>query len=145
MHPRTVVASLLLTCAALSACGGDAVPAAALSPASSTTSGALTPTPSPDLPPSPSASAPDAQVVDLTVRGGQVSGATGRVEVPLGGEVVLRVTSDVADEVHLHGYDESGDVVAGQPGELRFHADIPGTFEVELEEAGTLLTRLLVR
>ena len=70
---------------------------------------------------------------------------SGGVEVPLGSDVVLRVTSDVADELHLHGYDQKADLQAGVPGELRFRADIPGIFELELEQVGKKLTRLQVR
>lgn len=81
----------------------------------------------------------------LTYGAGQVSGVSGRVEVALGSDVVLRVTSDVTDELHLHGYDEKIDLVAGAPGELRFRADIPGIFELELEQTGKQLTRLQVR
>lgn len=65
-------------------------------------------------------------------------------EVTLGSEVVLRITSDVADDVHLHGYDLETEVPAGGTGELRFTADAPGVFEVEFHESGLLLLRLTV-
>ena len=71
--------------------------------------------------------------------GGQVSGDTGRVPVASGDHVTLVITSDVADEVHLHGYDLEAELSPGQPAEITFDATIPGVFEVELHEAGTLL------
>jgi len=75
---------------------------------------------------------------------GKVGGVGSRVKVALGSTVVLRVTSDVADTVHLHGYDKKLDLTAGAPGELRFQATIPGGFEVELERLGKPLTQLQI-
>lgn len=82
-------------------------------------------------------------VVEVTVSSGQVEGG-GRVPVALGDTVTIRVTSDVADRVHLHGYDVLADVGAGETAELTFTADIPGVFEVELEDAGIPLLELEV-
>jgi len=96
------------------------------------------------VPPSPSPSPDDARVVAVTVTDGEVTGDTGRVEVPLGGTVRLTVTSDVADEVHVHGVDLYADVAPGQASTVEFVADQPGVFEVELHDAGTVLTRLQV-
>jgi heme/copper-type cytochrome/quinol oxidase subunit 2 len=79
------------------------------------------------------------------VTGGRTSGDTGRVPVAAGTSVTLVITSDVADEVHVHGYDLTADLVPGQPAELSIDATIPGVFEVELHEAGTVLLSLQVR
>jgi len=82
--------------------------------------------------------------IEVTVAGGAVSGDTGRQEVAVGDTVVVRVTSDQADEVHLHGYDDTVAVAPGETAELQFLADIPGVWEIELESAGLLLTELAV-
>jgi hypothetical protein len=58
--------------------------------------------------------------------------------------VTLTITSDVADEVHLHGYDLTAALTPGTPAELAFDATIPGVFEVELHETGTVLLSLQV-
>jgi hypothetical protein len=87
---------------------------------------------------------PAGQHVEVTVEGGQVSGDTGRVPVPLGETVTLTVTSDAADEVHLHGYDRTAPLVPGQPATLTFPADVPGVFEAELHGSGTVLLSLQV-
>jgi hypothetical protein len=81
-------------------------------------------------------------VVEVT--GGEATGDTGRVPVGLGDEVTLSVTSDVADELHLHGYDLEAQLEPGQPAVLTFPADIAGVFEAELHEAGTVLLSLQV-
>ena len=87
----------------------------------------------------------DSQRIEVTVAGGKASGHTGRVSVAVGTSVTLVVTSDAADEVHVHGYDKEAELSPGQPAEIRFDATIPGVFEVELHEAGTLLCELQVQ
>ncbi len=76
--------------------------------------------------------------------GGAITGG-GRREAPLGSTVSIEVTSDVADEVHLHGYDKKVDVTPDAPATLTFTADIPGIFEVELESRAIKLIDLAVR
>jgi heme/copper-type cytochrome/quinol oxidase subunit 2 len=65
-----------------------------------------------------------------------------RYAVPLGSTVELVVASDVADEVHVHGYDRLSYVTAGATTSVRFVADLPGVFDVELEQRGLPLTQL---
>lgn len=78
-------------------------------------------------------------VVDGAPRGGIV-----RETVDKGDRVVLVVKSDVADEIHLHGYDVSRDVEAGGTVRLPFKATIPGRFEVELEARGVQIADITV-
>lgn len=83
-------------------------------------------------------------VINLTIAGGKVSGGVSRHGVTLGDEVILRVTSDVDEELHVHGYDHKVELLAGTPAELSFTADIPGVFEVELEQSGRKVAELQV-
>jgi heme/copper-type cytochrome/quinol oxidase subunit 2 len=83
--------------------------------------------------------------ISVTVRKGKVIPRTRRVKVPEGSTVRLVVTSDVADEVHVHGYDLKKDIEAGQPGVIEFTADQSGVFEVELEHKALQLTQLQVQ
>jgi hypothetical protein len=82
--------------------------------------------------------------IRITVRDGRTVGGIARPKVKKDDRVVLIVTSDVADEVHLHGYDLSRDVAPGQPARIAFRATIPGRFEVELEERGVQIAELTV-
>jgi len=79
----------------------------------------------------------------VSVEAGSVEGG-GRIPVELDAEVRLVVTADVADEVHIHGYDIFADVTPGTPATLEFVADIPGIFEVEMESSGLVLLELVV-
>jgi len=67
-----------------------------------------------------------------------------RVTVRKGDRVIISVFSDVADELHVHGYDVSRDLQRGRAVALAFTADVPGRFEVELEERGVQIAELTV-
>ena len=83
--------------------------------------------------------------IPIVVRGGKPVGGIKRATVAKDRVVVLVVRSDVADEVHLHGYNVMRDVEPGTPARLRFRATIPGQFEAELEERGLQIANITVR
>jgi heme/copper-type cytochrome/quinol oxidase subunit 2 len=134
-----VLVGLAVTAAA-TACATSA-PAAA---PGSGSSAAMSATPTSATPTSAAPASASGRRIEVEVTGDRVSGDTGRVAVPAGGQVTLAVTSDVADEVHVHGYDLTAELVPGEPEELAFTATIPGIFEVELHDAGTVLLSLQV-
>ena len=91
------------------------------------------------------APAPDGPtVVRIVVAGGIPTDGIVRKTVSKGDRVVLVVSSDVADEIHLHGYDLSRDVAAGGTARLAFVANVPGRFEIELEGRGVQIGDLTV-
>ena len=69
----------------------------------------------------------------IVVVGGKPRGGVERLSYKSGDRIQFTVTSDVADEVHVHGYDTSKDVPAGGTVRFSFPARIEGVFEVELE------------
>jgi hypothetical protein len=93
---------------------------------------------------SPQVTADGVQRIEVAYAGGAVTDGVARYAVPLGSPVELAVASDVADEVHVHGYDRRSFVTAGAGTTLRFTADLPGVFEVELEQRGAPLAELEV-
>jgi hypothetical protein len=84
-------------------------------------------------------------VMRITVVGGVPQGGIVRKTVAKGDRVVVVVKSDVADEVHIHGYDVSRDVEAGGTARLAFVAKTPGRFEIELESRGLQIGDLTVQ
>lgn len=80
----------------------------------------------------------------IAIENGEPVGGVREMEFEAGEEIAFRVESDVAEEVHVHGYDLSQDVAAGGSVEFRFPADIEGIFEVELEELGEQIAELRV-
>jgi hypothetical protein len=83
-------------------------------------------------------------LIEVTYKAGKVEGG-GRKQVAKGQTVTLRVTADIADEVHLHGYDKAVDTVVNQPVQIVFKADASGVFEVELEKKGLPLVEIEVK
>ena len=81
----------------------------------------------------------------VNVRDGAPIGGIQRLAVQQGERVRIRVTSDVADHVHVHGYDLMRDVAPGSPATIRFRATLTGRFEIELEDRGTPIAELEVR
>jgi predicted small lipoprotein YifL len=138
-HPRVRALEYALlavaTVATLTACGSD-------DPATTT------PSSSTSAPQDTGAEGPADVLVDVTVAGDQITTASDRVDVEVGQTVQMTVTSDTAQEVHVHGFDLMLDLEAGEPGTLEFEVTDdpgPGLYEVELEGPGLLLFQLEVR
>ncbi|MEY2422718.1 MAG: hypothetical protein QOI95_2785 [Acidimicrobiaceae bacterium] len=93
---------------------------------------------------SSSSTAPAGTLIEIIVAGGQAAGGVKHVDVGVGKSVTVRITSDVAEEIHIHGYDLKQDLTPGVPAEITFTADIPGVFEIELEHSGLKVAELQV-
>jgi cytoskeletal protein RodZ len=81
----------------------------------------------------------------IVVRGGGPVGGVKRLEYENGEQVRFSVSSDVADEVHVHGFDVAKDVQAGGSVRFAFRADFEGVFEVELEHRKVQIAELRVK
>ena len=109
---------------------------------------------------SPTATAPSApkpppdgsdpvRTTRIRLVGHAVEGGVKSIEVEKGERVRIVVTSDLADDIHVHGYDIEQPVGPGAPYAFTFRADIEGIFEIEshqAEHAGkdALIGRLVV-
>lgn len=123
---RKVLLPLVVLAALTAACGGQSPPADDADASAGNTS---------ETSESSTTAQPAGTVMAVTVKGGEVTNAPGAVKVKLGEPVVIKVTADASDEVHVHGYDLAKAVKPGEPLTIDFVADIPGQFEVELENA----------
>jgi hypothetical protein len=126
----------------LASCGGDDSESAGTTTETTTTSQTTTTettTMTETTPPPKGPTEIRIVVVNAAPKGGIV-----RETVEKNDRVVLIVRSDVADEIHLHGYDISRDVAPGTPARLPFKATIPGRFEVELEDRGVQIADITV-
>ena len=83
-------------------------------------------------------------ILTIVVRNGEPVGGVDELEYDAGDQVRFRVSSNRADEVHVHGYDEEEEIPAGGSATLSFPADIEGIFEVELHESETQIAELRV-
>lgn len=80
----------------------------------------------------------------IVIRNGEPVGGVEELEYSAGDQIRFTVESDVADEVHVHGYDLSQDVTAGGSVEFDFAAEIEGIFEIELEQRKVQVAELRV-
>lgn len=89
--------------------------------------------------------APESPAVPtIVIRDGEPVGGVQELEYDAGEQIRFRVESNVADEVHVHGYDVEKEVPAGGSATLSFPADIEGIFEVELHESEQQIAELRV-
>ena len=126
--PRAVAALALAVVLPLAGCAGKAPSASGTSP-SGTAAGSST----------------AAKKIVVTITHGKASGDTGRIPVTVNSHVTIQVTSDTADEVHLHGYDIEKELVPGKATTLSFVADQTGIFELELHKANVVILHLQVQ
>lgn len=115
-------------------------------------SGGATSPPDPSSAPQPAASSPataehDSPVkVDVIIAGGDVRPRAARVKVKVGQKIVFAVTSDVAEELHVHSDPaQSFKIQPGPYQEFTFTIDVPGQVEVEAEGSGISIATLVVR
>jgi hypothetical protein len=72
-------------------------------------------------------------IPNIVVKNAKPVGGVQQLKFAKGDTVQFKVTSDVADEVHVHGYNLMKDVAPGKPVTFKFKANIDGEFEAELE------------
>jgi plastocyanin len=110
--------------------GGDDEPSKA---SQTTPTTATTPTTGPDTTetqteaPAP----PKPEVTRIQIRGGEVVGGPAEIRAKNGDTVVIVVSADAPDDIHLHGYDIEKPVEPGKPATFRFKANLEGEFEIE--------------
>lgn len=83
---------------------------------------------------SPSKPAPQQGLtIDVTIANGQVTPTNATLQARVGQQITLRVTSDTADELHVHSTPDHKFEVAAAPNQtFQFSIDVPGKVDVEL-------------
>jgi hypothetical protein len=73
------------------------------------------------------------------------TGKVTKLQFEQGGTVRFRVRSEGAEEIHVHGYDVTKAIPAGnKPVTVSFPAEITGIFEIEFHGSGELIGQLRV-
>jgi hypothetical protein len=88
---------------------------------------------------------PAAAPTQIVVKNAKPVGGVKKINVSKGDPVRFTVTSDVADEIHVHGYDFHKDVKKGGSVSFDFPAKIDGVFVIELESRGEQIASLEVQ
>lgn len=133
----TLALALALTALILGACGDS-------DESGGTTDAGNTTAPKADTTAPAGEQKPESSLPTIVVRNGEPVDGVLELEYDAGDQVRFRVESDVADEVHVHGYDVEKAVPAGQAVTLSFPADIEGIFEVELHGSEQQIAELRV-
>lgn len=123
------------------ACSGGSDPSSSTTPAPSTSSAG-----SPSASGSSSEVPADAVVIDVTLKDGKVTPSGDKIKVSVGQTVLIKVTSDHDDEVHVHS--DPGveiEVKAGEPTQGSFVAQEKGSFEVESHHPHKIIAILNVQ
>jgi len=113
--------------------------------AGGSTSGGTRPSAGSASPSSVAGKSAKATDIVVSVKDGKVSPKTHRVKVAVGSSVRILVSSDVDDELHVHGYEIQREVSAGQSATMEFTADQAGVFEVGTQVSNLLLLQLQVQ
>lgn len=87
--------------------------------------------------------APQDRAFDVFIEDGEMS--PGKISVDRDDAVTLRVSTDKATELHVHGYGVERELEPGKEAVIGFEADLTGRFEIEDHETEKELGVLQVR
>jgi hypothetical protein len=77
--------------------------------------------------------APDRLLIDVTIKGGEVNPTNAQLQAKTNEPIVVKVDSDVADELHVHSTpDHTFKIEAKSGQQFQFSVDVPGKVDIEL-------------
>lgn len=124
-------------------CGGSGDNEKTGAAADSTTPSATTVSPS-DM--TNQQQAPARVLIDVTIKGGQVTPTNERLQGKVGEPIVVRVNSDAVDELHVHSNPEHSFKVEARNGQqFQFTVDVPGTVDIELHQLNRTIASVQVQ
>ncbi|WP_267307909.1 hypothetical protein [Mycobacterium barrassiae] len=91
--------------------------------------------------------APPARVVvNVMIEGGNVTPVNEQLEASVDQPIILRVNSDVADELHVHSNPEHTFKNEPKPGQsFQFSVNVPGKVDVELHQLKKTIATITVQ
>ena len=148
-----IVLVAVLAAGLVAGCGGSKSTSASSSSSGQASSSAAT---SSGAPSGTSSSAPSssgsqqppagAAVFDVTISQGQVTPTNATWQAKVGQSITIRVTSDAADELHVHSSpDHEFEVEAAANQLFTFTIDVPGSVEIELHKLDKTVATLQVQ
>ena len=77
--------------------------------------------------------APNRLLIDVTIKGGEINPTNAQLEAKTNEPIVVKVDSDVADELHVHSTPDHTFKIEAKPGQqFQFSVDVPGKVDIEL-------------
>jgi ABC-type glycerol-3-phosphate transport system substrate-binding protein len=89
---------------------------------------------------------PTRLVIDVDIKGGNVNPTNEQLQAAVKEQIVIRVNSDAADELHVHSTPEHSFNVAAKPMQsFQFTVDVPGKVDVELHKLSKTIATVAVQ
>jgi hypothetical protein len=89
---------------------------------------------------------PTRLVIDVDIKGGNVTPTNEQLQAAVKEQIVVRVNSDAADELHVHSTPEHKFNVEAKPMQtFQFTVDVPGKVDVELHHLNKTIATITVQ
>jgi hypothetical protein len=89
---------------------------------------------------------PTRLVIDVEIKGGNVTPLNQQLQAGVKEQIIIRVNSDAADELHVHSTPEHTFNVEAKPMQsFQFTADVPGKVDVELHKLSKIIATIQVQ
>jgi surface antigen len=137
---KTLVALTAATALLLAGCGGsdESGDAASSSPAGPNSTAV------PEM--SDQQAPPERLVIDVTIKGGEATPTNEQLQAKVGDPIVVRVTSDATDQLHVHSNPEHTFDIEPKAGQsFQFTVAVPGKVDVELHELNRTVASIAVQ
>jgi hypothetical protein len=84
--------------------------------------------------------------LEVTIKGGTVTPTNEQLQAAVSEQIIIRVNSDVADELHVHSNPEHTFKIEAKPGQtFQFTAEVPGQVDVELHQLKKTIATIAVQ
>jgi hypothetical protein len=85
-------------------------------------------------------------IVDVTIKDGKVTPTNEQLEAGVKQQIIIRINSDAADELHVHSTPEHSFNVEAKPMQsFQFTVDVPGKVDVELHKLNQTIATIQVQ
>ena len=89
---------------------------------------------------------PTRLVIDVTIKGGNVTPTNEQLQAAVNEQIIVKVNSDADDELHVHSTPDHTFNVEAKPGQsFQFTASVPGKVDVELHKANKTVATIAVQ
>jgi sporulation-control protein spo0M len=89
---------------------------------------------------------PTRLVIDVTIKGGQVTPTNAQVKSGVGEPIIVKVNSDAADQLHVHSNPEhTFNIEPKENQSFQFTVTVPGQVDVELHQLNKVVATIAVQ
>jgi hypothetical protein len=89
---------------------------------------------------------PERLLIDVQIKGGEVTPTNQQLEAKVNQPIVVKVNSDVADELHVHSTPDHTFKIEAKPvQQFQFTVNVPGTVDIELHQLGKTIATVQVQ